>query len=141
MSKEDNKDFNMFWPNIDSIEDAKSVAKGAAFIPAFVSVITSIVVLVGIFYKPILGLDAWAFIDAFLFAIVAFGMWKLNRVAAILGLLLYVWGQFQLLSTQGTAVGVMAVFFAIMWFNGIRASLRYHKLLSTRNVQENAATN
>ncbi|MBU1308643.1 MAG: hypothetical protein KKE30_03805 [Gammaproteobacteria bacterium] len=141
MKKESkNKDFNMFWPNIDDIEDAKGVAKGAAFIPAFVSVVTTIIVLVGIFYTPILGLDEWAFIDAFLFALVAFGMWKLNRVVAILGLALYVWGQLQLLSVHGSGTGVMAVFFVIMWFNGIRASLRYHKLLRAPKVEENATT-
>lgn len=135
-----NKDFNMFWPNIDDIEDAKGIAKSAAFIPAFVSVVTAIIVLVGIFYKPILGLDAWAFIDAFLFALVAFGMWKLNRVVAILGLILYIWGQAQLFSVHGSGTGVMTVFFAIMWFNGIRASLRYHKLLRATKVEQNATT-
>ncbi len=51
---------------------------------SIVIVISFIAVLITIFYKPILGLDAWSLADVIVIAILTYGIYKENRIAAVI---------------------------------------------------------
>jgi hypothetical protein len=81
--------------------------------------------------SPVLGLSLWSLVDAFLFAIIAIGIWKMSRVAAVLGLCLYLYGQWHLLTTVGeTANGAMIAIFVMFFASGIRGTFAYHRIRS-----------
>jgi hypothetical protein len=134
------KSDNIFWPDISTLEKAEGVAKGSAGIPLFVGSITVLVVLYGYFFSPILGITLWALIDASIFSLIAYGMFHINRVVSILGLAFYIWSQVEMLTTQGAGFGVLAVFFMIYWFNGIRGAFKFHKLKKQAVTVEQATT-
>lgn len=138
MSKE--KSDNMFWPDISTLENAEGVAKGAAFVPVFVAVVTSLVIFFGQLFSPIMGVTLWALIDVSIFALIAYGMLKINRVISILGMAFYIWSQVELLTTQGSGFGVLTVFFIIFWFNGIRGAFKYHKLKNQLDSPDKVTT-
>ena len=130
----------MFWADVSTLEDAEGIAKGYSAIPIMISSLTILVILYGYFFKPILGITLWALIDAAIFALIAFGMFRINRVVYVLGLVFYIWSQVDMLTTQGAGFGVLAVFFIIMWFNGIRGAFKYHKLKALKDASEQATT-
>ncbi len=130
----------MFWPDVSTIEKAEGVAKGSAGIPLFVGCMTVLVVLYGYFFSPILGITLWALIDASIFGLIAYGMFRINRVVSVIGLAFYIWSQVDMLTTQGAGFGVLAVFFMIYWVNGIRGAFKYHKLKKQASSIEQATT-
>ncbi|MBA6231866.1 MULTISPECIES: hypothetical protein [unclassified Colwellia] len=134
------KSDNMFWPDVSTIEKAEGVAKGSAGIPLFVGCMTVLVVLYGYFFSPILGITLWALIDASIFGLIAYGMFRINRVVSVIGLAFYIWSQVDMLTTQGAGFGVLAVFFMIYWVNGIRGAFKYHKLKKQASSIEQATT-
>ncbi|WP_286235801.1 hypothetical protein [Thalassotalea sediminis] len=134
------KSENMFWPDISTLEKAEGVAKGSCGIPIFVASITILVVLYGYFFSPILGITPWALIDASIFGLIAYGMFRINRLVSILGLFFYIWSQVDMLTTQGAGFSVLAVFFMIFWFNGIRGAFKYHKLKKQADSVEQVTT-
>lgn len=117
---------NWFWPPVDSLNAAKEAAKQGAIAAAIVAGITAIVAILSLFGLEITSL--WALVDAALFALIAFGIYKLSRVAAVIGLTLYLWEQLsQILATGKTNI-FLVVLFTLYFIHAIRGTFAYHKL-------------
>lgn len=81
---------NWLWPVVTNEEEAKKAAKRGAYAATLVAVLTAAVALIAIGAKgPIMGMDGWAMLDALLFALIAWKIFKLSFPWAIVGLLLY----------------------------------------------------
>jgi hypothetical protein len=120
------KTTNWFWPPVDSLDAAKEAAKQGAIAAALVAGITAIVAILSLFGLEITSL--WALVDAALFALIAFGIYKLSRVAAVLGLLLYLWEQISQILITGKTNIILVVLFTLYFIHAIRGTFAYHKL-------------
>jgi hypothetical protein len=82
------KNIDPFWPTIKDKETAIIVAKNASY---FVFLITFISAILSVF--QLFGATRLGLIDAALFGIIGFGLYKLSRFAAVAGLLIYFLGK------------------------------------------------
>jgi len=57
------------------------------FIAGVTAIVAGVSVSLG---KPVLGLDAWAFVDAGIFAIAGWRIWRLSRIWAVSALALFI---------------------------------------------------
>ncbi|PKI16315.1 hypothetical protein [Colwellia sp. 12G3] len=135
----DTKKDNFYWPDVSTLEAAKSATKGAMFVAIFVATVTAAFALYGMYNDPILGIDGWAFVDSFIFILIAFGLWKLSRFAAVFGVLFYILEQVDMWLTN-PSVPILAVIFTLVLIGGVRGTFSYHKLKSQAvKVSEPAA--
>jgi hypothetical protein len=75
-------------------------------------------------------MNAWSFVDVVIFLAIAWGIYRLSRIAAVLGLVVYGLGQVLMwieigLQIQGIWLLTLIVFGFI---NGIRGTFAYHRL-------------
>ena len=61
------------WPDVSNEKGARDTALIGAGVAAFVAVLTAAVALYSEYSSPVLGLNIWSLVDAFLFAAIAFG--------------------------------------------------------------------
>jgi hypothetical protein len=72
---------NRFWPALDSQEAAERAMHNGAAAAAFVAVLTTVLVVIGpILGHPDLGMTPWSLIDAVLFAIAAWRMYRFGPI-------------------------------------------------------------
>lgn len=82
--------FRWLWPVITNENEAQKAAKSGAYGAVFIAVCTCALSLIGIATKePFLGMDGWGMVDAFLFAVIAWRMFRYSFPWAVFGLLLY----------------------------------------------------
>jgi len=128
-NKSDKSGLSVFWPKITNEAGARNAALFGVTGAVIVAAITTFVSLFSAFSSPVLGLSVWSLLDAFLFAAIAFGIWKMSRVAALCGLCLYFFEQWYMLTTTGvTSNGAMIALFVLFFVNGIRGTFAYHRL-------------
>ncbi len=79
-----------FWPSITNEEEAEKAARSGGYAAAIVAVLTSSIAFLAIGMKEsILGMDGWGLVDAFLFAVIAWRVFKLSFPWAVFGLVFY----------------------------------------------------
>gem|GEM_PF-4323823 len=69
-----------------------------------------------------------ALVDAGLFALIAFGIYKMSRVAAVIGIALYLWGQLNQILATGNSNYILVILFTLYFIHAIRGTFAYHKL-------------
>ena len=112
-----------FWPSVDTAEGAASAAKQGFWAALFCAVVTAAFGLLSI-----MGFDPSALVDAALFAIIAWGLWKKSRAAAVCGLLLYVVERLYMWSTVGMQNPIVPVLLTLMFINGVRGTFAWKRL-------------
>ena len=123
---------NSLWPKIESPEAAKSAMKNAASASFIIVAVTgTVAVLAIILGHPILGINGSALVDAGLFALIGWRLRKHSRIAAILGLLLYLLeaGQ-RFVSGAGSSAAagsVVTILFILYFINGVRGAMFLHQ--------------
>lgn len=76
--------------------------------------------------QRILGLTEWSYLDAGVMAVIAFGLFRLSRVAAVAGLVVFILGRLAMgLNQRGY---VVALIFFVALVNGVRGTFAYHRL-------------
>src|ERR1035437_9839875 len=81
--------FAWLWPAITNEEEAKKAAKTGAYAPVLIAVCSCVLALIAIATKePVLGIDGWGMVDAFLFAVIAWRTFRFSFPWAVFGLLL-----------------------------------------------------
>jgi hypothetical protein len=84
------KSQNRWWPSVDDLEGAKDAAHQAAGAAAFVAGVTTLFSILAIFGIHILpGFSPLSLVDASIFAIAAWRIYKMSRAWAVVGLLLF----------------------------------------------------
>ena len=114
-----------FWPRIDSAQSAIGAIRLGSFSALFLAVILSGSTTIAIVQGQ--TKDPWAYIDAALFAAVAFGIYRRSKLAAVTGMVLYVAEVGLAWATRGfNSLGL--VFFCIIiigFLNGVRGTFAY----------------
>lgn len=118
------KNIDPFWPTIKDKETATIVAKNASYFVFFIAFLTAIFSIFQLFGASTLGL-----IDAALFCIIGFGLYKLSRIAAVAGLSIYLLGKvYALITYLAIPQAFWVILILLAYINGIRATFAYHKL-------------
>ena len=114
-----------FWPHITDEASARKAAFQGAGAAALISVVTAILAIGGF-----LGFDLSLLWDATIFAIVAWGIFKMSRFAAVAGLIMYLLEQGYKVAEAGKIGNLgMLLLFCLAFVNSIRATVFYHRSL------------
>ena len=70
-----------------------------------------------------------ALVDAFLFIVIGWGIYKMNRFASVAGLVLYFIERIDMWSKYGFKLHAIVIFFSLMFINSIRGTFSYHNFL------------
>ncbi len=115
------------FKKITDAETAKKLAKEGAIGSVFIAIITAIAVVISINGTDIYGMDYWAFFDVAIFIIIGLGIYKMSRIAAVLGFIFYVAEQVNMMASYGTRPSFLMIVFVITYINAIRGTFAYHK--------------
>ena len=119
--------WRIFWPDTDTLvgaADAIQLGYWAAFAAAVVTTLGA------------LGANKASLVDAVLYAILGWGIWRKWRVAAVVAFLIFLANvAFEL--AQGAGVGVLTVFTFVGLLNAVRGTFAYTRL--SGRVSERAA--
>ena len=120
----------IFWPRVVDAESARKAANAGFSAAAIVAAVTCLVVVVGMLGKEPAGPDAlgpWALLDVAAFAGIAWGIRRLSRTAAVLGLLLFLAERVYAFSTGAQTGSVIAVLLALWFLHGVRGTFAFHR--------------
>src|SRR5215813_8041762 len=78
-----------WWPSIQDEQTARKVARQAFWAAIVVVVITSAFAALALAGTTLGGISATAFVDAAIFGLVAIGIWRMSRTAAVAGLVVF----------------------------------------------------
>lgn len=122
------------WPSVDSPEGARFATRQAfwaAILCASATLALSVLGVLGIklFREYGLDFDLSNLFDTYLFGLIACGLWRRSRIAAVGGLLLYVGGIIiQWIVRPPNGVGVVWAVIITLWFtSGIRGTFAYRR--------------
>jgi len=118
--------FGWLWPAITNEVEAKRAARSGAYAAVIVAVLTSAISLIAIGAKePILGMDGFGMVDALLFVVIAWRVFRFSLPWAVVGLLFYGAEVFWKWSTVGVpkGAGIATTAFLILAFiAGVRGT-------------------
>lgn len=118
---------NWIWPTITDAASAKNAAMEGVWAAGWVSLVTAIGATANIvFGTSFLGLSARAYADVSIFALIGFGIYRMSRLCAVIGLLAYIAEVVYTGKTQsGWHFNWMIILFSLMYVNGIRGTFAY----------------
>jgi hypothetical protein len=116
-----------YWPRIDSIEKAVEVMHHGSVAAAISAVLTAGFCVAAIYLqRPVLGLDGWGLIDAALFAVVSWRVYRLSLPWAVAGLLVFTAEKiYGFMSNPRVGVGssVVGFIFFLYYLHAVRAGV------------------
>ena len=131
--------WRFFWPKVDDIESAKAATLQGVITAAFISVVTAVIATISLVaQEPVLGIDAWAYIDAILMAIVAWRVKRFSRAFALGGTALFIIEKtVQFLSQDAFR---MAFILSIFLINGTRGVFVYNRFKPSLDFHDTLLT-
>ena len=116
-----------FCPDVSNMEGAEDSCRLAKWCAVAVAGLTALLALVSIAGPSIAGIRPFAFVDAAIFGVVAFGLEKQSRVA---GFALYLCERVYMIVTTGSILGAGALGIVILigFLNGIRGAFAIARL-------------
>lgn len=99
----------------------------AALFCGGVTILGAVLGAAGIRAVPSGAVDARALLDAGLYLAVAWGIYKLNRVAAVAGLALYLGERLYAWAEVGLRSPIVAVILTLCFVHGVRGAFAYHR--------------
>ncbi|WP_052135300.1 hypothetical protein [Collimonas arenae] len=112
---------------MESAQKAVKYGYWAAIIVAIVTAIFSTIAMAA--QKKIATIDGTAYLDAALFAFIAWRIKKYSKMFAVIGVVLFLIEKILLIKTMGGAGLFQAVFVMVLFINGVRGVFAYHRLL------------
>jgi hypothetical protein len=119
---------NWAWPEIideDSARDAAHMAGGWAGVVAGVTTLLAAVSIFG--GVSVMGIRAWSLVDAAMFGVVAWQVWRGSRAFAVAGLSLYGLEVLYGVVTHPPGIGILTIIIMLALINGVRGTFGLHK--------------
>ncbi|MEW9124739.1 MAG: hypothetical protein AB2421_18655 [Thermotaleaceae bacterium] len=113
---------------IADVEGAKSLAKQGFYASMTISGMTTLMIILGALGFDWFDIDFLAFIDVAAFLAIGFGIYKMSRIASVLGLSLYIIERILMMMEYGFKFDFMLIIFCTAFANSIRGTFAYHKL-------------
>lgn len=123
---------NALWPDVNNLDAARKACRSAAvcaFLVAGVTAIVAVIALSGTSVIP--GIDAWALVDAAIFALLGFFLLRCSRIAAVITLVLFFIERIGMMvasdgfSPAGFPITLILLVFFIA---GVRGAFAFHRL-------------
>lgn len=122
------------WPSILDFDTATKASRQGFYAAMFVAATNAAMSLAGhLGYFSRLEADFTGIFDAAIFAAIAFGIWKYSRVAAVVGLSLYLLSCAYVILNFNHKVGALTIFITLAFINGIRGAFLRKKMLQTKS--------
>jgi hypothetical protein len=118
-----------YWPKVTGLKEAERAAHEGAGVCFVIAAFTAIVAGTSFWLnRPVLGLDAWAFADAMIFAIAGWRVWQLSRVWAVLVLVIYIMEKVYAITSGPVppAGAFISVVFTLLLIGGVRGTFAYY---------------
>ncbi|MEW5978336.1 MAG: hypothetical protein AB1898_21275 [Acidobacteriota bacterium] len=116
----------LLWPDVDNEVAIKTVTHNVMWVSFVIAGVTTLVALFGL-------VPTATIIDAVLFVAIGFGIRRKSRIAAVLGLVLYLGGQLTLLAQgRGGYNVILLIIFSALFLSAIRATFSFHRLKKLR---------
>ncbi len=130
MANSDGRLKRFFLPTIDDVESAKKAARQGGWYAMVIGIVTATITTFAVTgVTNLFGLDAYSYVDAVIFLLLAFFIFRMSRTAAIIALGLYVGEQvLQLLDTGGKSGGA-GIVLGFFFVNSVRGTLAYHRFV------------
>jgi hypothetical protein len=116
-----------YWPHIETAEKAVELMRNGSFAAAFTTIMTAGISIAAIYFgHPIMGLDGWGLVDAFLFSVVAWRIYRRSLPWAITGLVIFTGEKvYGVVSNprSGTAGIFVAIILFFYYLNAVRGGL------------------
>jgi hypothetical protein len=117
-----------YWEDVEDIGGAEKAINGGFWAAVIVACITTVVAALSLAGVKLFGIDASAFLDAAIFAGIAFGIKRKSRFAAVAGLVLYVIERIYMLQRGGVAGIFSGIVFTLLFINAVRGTFACHRL-------------
>lgn len=118
------------WPSLLDVESASKATWQGFYAATFVAIATAAGALAGHFgYFERYGVDLTGLADSAIFAVIAFGISKYSRVAAVSGLVFYLIEKAVLILSYDQKVGGLTLIIILAFINSIRGAFQRKKLL------------
>lgn len=132
------KKSNWAWPAIEDRESAAAASKSGMWAAFIVAVVTALVATLAMaMQKAIVGIDAWAYLDAGIFAVIAWGIKQMSRAAAVIGLVLFIVERIDMAVSQHN-FSILSILLLLMFINGVRGAFGYHRYAKDEPETESA---
>ncbi len=124
---------NHYWPAIPDAAAARKVARQAFWGAVVICLITAVFATLALYRAREGNVTAYSYVDAAAFAVIALGIWKMSRVAAVAGLVLYLierivgWT-----GVQNLGYMFIILAFTLAFVNGVRATFAYHRFMASK---------
>jgi len=118
-----------YWPELVDLASARQAvhrARGAALFVAGMTVLVALLALAGI--ELMKGASAWALLDAALFFLIAWGLHRFSRTAAVAGLVLFVLERLAVMFQTRASGILLTVILILLFVHGVRGAFAYHRL-------------
>ena len=117
----------LFPRRVETSDHIRKALNTGAIACAIVAVVTVAAVSYSVFMEPILGLDEWSYIDAVLFAICGYGIFRGSRIAGFFALGIFVAARYFMFVDEGKFGGALSIFILAMMITGIRGAFAHHR--------------
>jgi hypothetical protein len=121
-----------YWPTIWNLKTARSAAMQGFWAAVLVAAITAALSLLSAFGVKLFDFDLSALTDAAAFAVIAFGIYRMSRLAALAGLSLYVLERAYMWATLGPKNPAIAAIFTLAFVSSVRGTFAYRKQTNSR---------
>jgi hypothetical protein len=118
---------NWFSPTITDAYSARQAAKQGVGAAGWCAGVTAVLALATFAGVHLFNITGWALLDAALFAIIAWGISRMSRFAAVAGLALYAIESLAMLATSGPTGVPMRIILLVMFVNAVRGTFAFHK--------------
>ena len=118
------------WIAIDNADSAVRISRQGFWAALLLGVYHTFLV---IWYPTILSIVSyWAFTDTVIYSLIAWRIYKMSRVAAVFGLIVYLYSAlfpffFSDAGKLSVADALLATLFTCLFINGIRGTFAYHR--------------
>lgn len=125
-----------YWPQLTDLKESEKAAHEGAGVCVLVAGCTAVIAGVSVWLdKPVLGMDAWAFVDAGIFAIAGWRIWRLSRAWAVLALAMFILESVYALAVRPLpGVFLIRVVFALVLLSSVRGTFAYQRFRSKESL-------
>jgi hypothetical protein len=116
------------WPTITDQASAIEASKAGFWAAVVVATITAIFATVALVtQKEIASINAWAYVDAALFSIIAWRIKRYSKFFAVAGVVLFIGEKIMIAQTEGARGLPLAIILLLMFISGVRGVFGYHR--------------
>ena len=119
--------------DLQKAEKAIKSAWIAAVVSGAITLLVAVLALIGV---RIFNFTAWVLIDVVLIFGLAYGIYRKNRICAVIMFVYFVVSKIYMFVGSGGITGIpLAIIFCYFFFQGIRGTFAYHKIKGSKSAQ------